>query len=254
MIKLILSPKPKKLTPKLEKELTEKYKNEGTDVWKRKFLIEAVAAISNNKCAFSEIKLGEESKYMEIEHFHPKSLYEDEVVTWGNLLPSCKKCNGTKGNLDTKKYPIINPFIDNPKEHIYLKRSFRLYHKTEKGKRTIQHTALNDRKHFVKKRFKIGSKIEEKVDIIENSLQKIDFSDEATQGDIKNLITRFKNTLSEGERTEEYAATISTVILEDDSFYNIKNLLIKNSLWDEELIELEKELCFCSLMKTERII
>ena len=34
---------------------------------------------------------------MEVEHFHPKSLYPNEVISWENLLPICKRCNSSKG-------------------------------------------------------------------------------------------------------------------------------------------------------------
>ena len=41
--------------------------------------------------------------------------YPDEVVDWDNLLPSCKRCNTTKGTHDVVTEPIINPFDIDPK-------------------------------------------------------------------------------------------------------------------------------------------
>lgn len=71
---------------------------------------------SNEKCAFCESIPGD-SGYLEVEHYHPKSLYPNETFKWNNLLPSCKKCNIPKSNLDTKKYPIVNPYDYNPDDY-----------------------------------------------------------------------------------------------------------------------------------------
>jgi len=61
--------------------------------------------------------------------------------------------------------PIINPFIDNPKEHLYID-NYRFYGKTQLGKLTIEKVALNHRTQFVEKRFEIGDQILERLDEI----------------------------------------------------------------------------------------
>lgn len=69
---------------------------------------------------------------MKVEHFEDKFDYPDKVMVWENLLPSCKKCNSSKNTHDVIAAPIINPFIDEPKNELY----FRLYHikgKSPKG-------------------------------------------------------------------------------------------------------------------------
>lgn len=71
---------------------------------------------SNQKCAFCESIPGD-SGYLEVEHYHPKSLYPNETFKWNNLLPSCKRCNIPKSNWDTKKHPIINPYDHNPDDY-----------------------------------------------------------------------------------------------------------------------------------------
>lgn len=65
------------------------------------------------KCAFCE-SIPNESGYIEVEHFFPKSKYPAETYDWLNLLPSCKRCNLKKKTLDTKKKPIIKPDQDDP--------------------------------------------------------------------------------------------------------------------------------------------
>ena len=42
--------------------------------------------MTHHKCAYSEVVLGENSTYIEINHFYPKSLYPDKVVEWGNCV------------------------------------------------------------------------------------------------------------------------------------------------------------------------
>jgi len=205
-------------------------------------LKEAVFDLSFGKCCYSEVKLGEESKNMEIEHFHPKSLYQDEVMSWGNLLPSLKKCNGKKGTLDTKSEPIINPFIHNPKDFFYIK-ACRYYAKDTNrivAKRSIEKLDLNDRITFVNPRLDIFNGITNEL-----ADRKIDFD---TFQDILIPIGRIKRLMQTGNRKKEYSALVSTIILSDDNYIAIEKLLIEKNLWDAELEALKSELNFCSLL------
>jgi len=248
MIKLTLTKKPEQLTNELVAELTKEFKKTGKPVWKRKFIEDAVYELSNGKCCFTEIKLNEESKYLEIEHFHPKEKYKDEVLLWGNLLPSCKKVNGTKGEWDTKKFPIINPLIDNPKDHLYFKVG-RFYDKTELGRTTIDHTGINDREHFANKRAKIALEVMEKLENLcfdFEDLNKTDFDKKSRRFKIR--LRKYKNLLAEGGRKKEYAALCSTVMLTDLNNEKIETLLKEKKLWGDELEKLKKELKFCALI------
>lgn len=119
MIKLELPEKPAELTPEKERELVEKFKADGSAVWKKSYITKPLLAMTNNKCAYSEQALNQESAYMEVDHFKHKNLYQDEVVRWGNLLPSCKKCNDTKSDWDVMAHPIVNPLAECGPKHIY---------------------------------------------------------------------------------------------------------------------------------------
>lgn len=246
MVKLNLGEKPPQWTDEWVEASTNKYIEDGTAVWKIKFVQEAVLALSHQKCCYTECKLNTESRFMEIDHFYPKKHYPHDVVKWGNLLPSCKKANGTKGDLDTRVYPILNPLFDDPKDHLYIK-NYRFYHKTEIGKRTIDFTVLNDRKHFVEKRFSICDKV---IEILEGLKEDIkDALNSVTTSDIrlKNLVNKYKNLLNEAKRTEEYSASISTILLTEESNAEIVAQLKDNQLWDEELEDCFEELRFCAL-------
>lgn len=92
--------------PKAEKDsLLRHYKSQEV----RDKLIES----SHEKCAFCELKPGE-SGNVEVEHFAPKSLYPHLTFEWTNLLPACRKCNGTKDTHDTVNAPIVNPYEIDP--------------------------------------------------------------------------------------------------------------------------------------------
>jgi len=115
MIKLDRTPKPVELTAELQVTLTDEFKSTGKSVWNVDFIKKGLLVFSNDKCCYCEANINEESKYLEVEHFHHKDTYKDEVLEWENLLPSCKKCNGTKNDHDTKLEPIIDPSKIDPK-------------------------------------------------------------------------------------------------------------------------------------------
>ena len=245
MIKLELPPKPRQLTDELQSRLTQEYKDTGKAVWKIEWLNHAVSDMSYSKCCFSEIRLGEESKYMEIEHFYPKKQYPDKVMEWGNLLPSCKKCNGTKREHDTLKEPILNPFVDNPKDYLFFK-NYRYYSKNQNeiGYRTIEVLGLNDRNHFINPRFKIGNEIIEVLQDFKDNILNLEDTKK-----LNRFISRFKNLLGQGNRKKEYAALVSTIILNDENYCGIELLLKFKGLWDNEFENIKEELLFCALLE-----
>ncbi|CAA0162038.1 hypothetical protein V3A08_07160 [Tenacibaculum maritimum] len=250
MIKLILPPKPTKLTAAKERQLTNKFINEQKVVWKYKYIYQPIRDASFSKCCFSELKLNTKSTYLEIEHFYPKDTYPKEVVSWGNLLPSCKKCNTTKGKTNTKIQQIIHPYTDDPKEHLYFEY-FRLYPKNGsiKGKNTIEITALNDRNHFVKPRSEQALKFLDEL----NSFY-INFIEEEALLSLsptkkEQKINQLKGILSDINRKNEFSACISTTVFDSTDYTNIKSFLSSHNLWDKELQSFEKEILFCYLGK-----
>lgn len=241
MIKLELNPCPAQLTPEFQAEKTQEFKSTGNSVWNIDWLKEAVFNMAFGKCCYSEIRLGEESKYMEVEHFHPKVPHADEVMQWGNLLPACKKCNATKGSHDTITKPIVNPFVDNPKDYFHFK-NYRYSPKNEIAKRTIEVLALNDRNHFVNPRFRIGNEI---IELLEDFKENIDNIDNDRKRN--RYISRLKGILDQGNRKEAYSALVSTTILSDENYIEIEKILIEKNLWDVEFEVLKNELEFCAL-------
>ncbi len=250
MIKLTLAPKPAKLTDKLVRELTGEYKKSGKDVWNKSFIRKAISMMSFSKCVYSEVRFDEESKYMEVEHFYCKSIYPDKVLEWGNLLGSLKKCNVVKGDLDVMKEPIINPFEVHPREHLYFQKyRYKAREGSEIGKNTIIYTAINDWIHFGKKRAKIGNVLVQALEDLEEEMLEIQGSSSTPKRKITRFCNKIKGLFRQGNREEEYAALVSTIILEEDETPKLIAFLKQNNLWDSEFDELIGELEFCQLKK-----
>lgn len=241
MIKLNRTSKPTELTPALQKELTEEFKLTGKSVWNKDFIKKSLLEYSNNKCCYCEANIKEESKYLEIEHFHHKDTYKDEVLDWENLLPSCKKCNGTKKDHDTKKEPIINPTNIDPKLHLKYWR-YRIKGIDDLGKMTVSVLNLNEQDRLVTKRFQIGNAIQEKLEDL-NDLTNDYISGIQTNTKRRNrIINGIKDLMKEGLPTSIYSATSATIILTDPEFKSLKAKLTSLSFWDIELTDLEIQL------------
>lgn len=238
MIKIIRPPAPEELTSTRVMELTEEFKNDSSKrVWDKKYIKEALLEMSHNKCCYCECKIDEESKYLEVEHFHPKSIYKDEVVHWDNLLPSCKRCNGRKGDHDTLEKPIVNPAIDEPKEHLKLKNYrlksdvvYRLNSKTEVGWDTIKLLSLNDSDRLLRIRTKIGRELIYRLCVIFNLAGRLDDSEKDWQMIINGMKGIQKQCLPESE----YTGALSSIVVNDEHYRKLKELLTQKSLWDRE--------------------
>jgi uncharacterized protein (TIGR02646 family) len=164
MISLQRAEKPAFLTVEKIQELTDEFKKTGKSVWNIDHIKTPLLSSSHGKCAYCECPLTTESNYMEVEHFEDKKNNPDKVVLWENLLPSCKKCNGSKSTHNVLVEPIVDPYTDNPKEHLAL-RLYRMRGKTDIGARTIDVTSLNNSSRLVFSRFQIGEKVSELVEM-----------------------------------------------------------------------------------------
>ena len=135
MIKVERLSKPEELTTEVQNKLIEEFKkNKKKSVWNK--------------------------------HFHYKDRYEDEVIDWNNLNPSCPHCNKSKSYHDTYEEPIINPFNDDPKDYFYLK-NYRYYSKNDSVEKiasdTIDVLGLNDTQELVINRFTQGDAVIQKI-------------------------------------------------------------------------------------------
>lgn len=232
MIKLKREKKPDYLTDEKVLELTNKFKITKSSVWNNDSIKVPLLKSSYGKCAYCECPLTSESNYMEVEHFEDKKHNEDKVVIWENLLPSCKKCNGSKGIHNVIDEPIINPYVDDPKEHLSM-RLYRLRGKTDKGNCTIDVTNLNQSSRLVMSRFEIGEKVDELVDIAwERYSVFLENQDTRSRNRLVNIV---EGLLEECQPYSDYSASTATNLLTDSKLTELVSLMKANNLWNDEL-------------------
>lgn len=247
MIQLQAIAKPIELTDELIQALTEKYKADETAVWQKRYIKKALREMSFDKCCFCECRLNVESKYLEVEHFHPKGLYPDEVLLWENLLPICSRCNKQKSNHDTKQYPIIHPVKDNPKDHLEL-RNYRFYKKTPLGQNTIDVISLNDNSQkIVDIRYKVGTEILEELEGLLKRSNDYCNTPTPTTCNKNKIINQLRLIMTEGTKESMYSATAATILLNEASYTEVKKFFTQQKLWTDEFIALEQQVQYCAL-------
>ncbi|AIB34131.1 HNH endonuclease [Pseudomonas simiae] len=232
MIKLERQPKPEYLSASTVTELTEKFKSDGSSVWNHPQIKAPLLASSHEKCAFCECSISDESKYMEVEHFKYKNLYKDHVADWNNLLPSCKRCNISKGIHDVGSDPIVNPYDVDPRHHI----SFKLYQfkgKDKVGNTTIEALDLNNSDRLVFKRFEVGEQVFRSVRVAVERLDAYNQSKTAIRK--SKLLNIVETILNECQPKAIYAATTATVALNDEDFMGVISQLQALNLWEDYL-------------------
>lgn len=77
----------------------------------------SIADSSHSKCMYCESKI-KHIDHGEIEHIKPKSLFNDLIFSWENLGFTCSVCNKNKSNYYSASTPVIDPFIENPGDHL----------------------------------------------------------------------------------------------------------------------------------------
>ncbi|MFV5365419.1 HNH endonuclease [Acinetobacter oleivorans] len=233
MIKLHKKPKPSYLTAIKIKELTDRFKANNKDtVWKHSSIHSKLLESSSSKCAFCESPLQISATYMEIEHFKLKDKYPDEVVEWENLLPSCKRCNTSKGNHDVVSEPIINPFETDPKDHLSY-AACRFYFKTELGEVTRDVLNLNDER-LMRPRFEVWNFI---VDSIEDIHSQIINKTNLSRHDRNKLV----KLLTFCQSDQAFSAFASTALHNSPEYAEVKQILKREGLWDEDLETLHQK-------------
>jgi hypothetical protein len=78
---------------------------------------EALRVETHDKCAYCESRMLHVTPD-HIEHIRPRSIHPDLVVTWTNLTIACPMCNQTKRDYDSDEEPLLNPYEQDPGEHL----------------------------------------------------------------------------------------------------------------------------------------
>ena len=104
-----------------------------------------------------------------IEHIKPKSKYSHLEFEWNNLGYSCPKCNTNKSNKFDENLSFINPYDENPEEHIYFSEYFAfMKNDSNRGKYTIKELDLN-RAGLIERRKDKYDKIIQMIEIASNT-------------------------------------------------------------------------------------
>ena len=247
MIKLNRGEKPKELTAEVCNELKKLYaENKDRDVWNspkiKEPLKRAILEMSYEKCSYCECKLAVESKDVTIDHFLPKSINPDKIVEWENLFPACLRCNRKKNNREEK---IINPCNDEPKKYIGVSNANRYRLKpigsTGIGENTLEVIGLNDIDRVMIPRMKEWETLKDHLLEIEEDIK------ECGYGYKRKYKNRLQKIMEECLPEKSYAAIKSTNILNDESYKIIKDIIVAEGQWTDELKEIETELKKISL-------
>jgi hypothetical protein len=233
MIKLTRLDKPETLTEDIMEELRTRFINEQKPVWKREDIYQTLLESSNEKCAYCGCVINIEDSYMEVEHFHPKSLYPSEVISWENLLPICKRCNSSKGNFDTKSNPFINPYDNDPKDHLCLE-AYRLYPKNSSihGENTIAKLKLNDHEKLGVSIYKFCNELLQKL---EQLLIQLKESKDISIRHDELLVT----ILSNCQESSPFTAFAASQLHTSSIYKEIKEIFINKNKWTDELSSLD---------------
>jgi len=223
------------MNPLSVRTLTDEFKTKGTSVWHIEELKTSLLQLSDYKCAYCECDLSKESNYMEVEHFEDKSNNPDKVMEWENLLPACKRCNGSKGTHDVKLEPIIDPFKEDPKKHLKL-RLYRFREKSPIGKNTIEAVDLNNYERAVEKRFEIGEAVQTSI---MNAFEKLERFIENKSTKSKNrLLGHVQSLLLECQKSSQYSATAASILHSEADYHQLRDKMIATNLWNDEFEQL----------------
>ncbi len=160
----------------------------------------ALQESTSGKCMYCESKF-EGTSYPHVEHIKPKATFPELEFSWDNLGFCCQICNTNKNNKYDDSMPFINPYDENPKEHLVFLGHFLFpKHGSDRGEYTIDKLQLN-RAGLVERR-------KEKLDSL-NIMIKAAFRT-ANESLRNQAIEEVKK---EAEKDKEYSAMAESALL-----------------------------------------
>jgi len=85
--------------------------------WQHSEIRERLYEETSGRCAYCDSTMRVVA-YEHIEHIEPKSRHPEKVVSWSNLTIACPRCNINKGGFCNHETPLVNPYLDNPDDHL----------------------------------------------------------------------------------------------------------------------------------------
>ena len=155
---------------------------------------EALRTETSDKCIYCESKISHVFPG-ETDHLAPVSERPDLYVRWENLGYVCKECNRAKGAYYSEAEPLINPFTDEPDEHVAFYGPLVLHRPNDAlGLRTIGRLRLCR-----------SSLIERRRESLENLQRMIDSWAQLPEGPTRELLR--EQIMERARDAHEYAAT-----------------------------------------------
>ena len=160
---------------------------------------DALRKSTAGKCMYCESR-AEHVSYSHIEHIKPKKKFPELEFVWENLGFSCQVCNTNKGEKYDEATQFINPYAENPEDHIVF-FGFFVYPKqgSERGEYTIKEIDLN------------------RADLVESRKSKVDGIKKIIASTYRTSNTSLRNQAitelkKEAESDKEFSAMVKSVL------------------------------------------
>ncbi len=155
----------------------------------------AVILETRGKCIYCESKVRHTSPG-DMEHIAPKSMFPQYCFRWSNLTFACSECNRRKRDYFSLQNPLLNPYLDDPSEHLMAFGPF-IHHLPGKvrGKLTVAKLELNRADLWERRKEQI-----EKVGVLADAWAL------TSDGDVRDLL--LKEIRTEVESDKEYSFVV----------------------------------------------
>lgn len=111
--------------------------------WRHHEIKRGLHTETSGKCAYCEAFVADVS-YPHVEHIVPKKPHPELAHRWHNLTWACPVCNGNKREYYDEYDSILNPYVDDPEEHILFAGGIVSQHfGASRGEITIKKLRLN---------------------------------------------------------------------------------------------------------------
>jgi len=161
---------------------------------------DALRKSTAGKCMYCESKI-EHNSYAHVEHIKPKAIFPELEFVWDNLGFCCPVCNTNKGEKYEETIPFIDPYSENPEDHIvFYEFLICPKHDSERGRRTINELDLNR-----------GNLVDRRKEKLNKLVILLKAAKHTPENSLRNQIITILKT--DADKDKEYSAMIKSVLL-----------------------------------------
>jgi hypothetical protein len=157
----------------------------------------ALKSETHTKCAYCEARM-EHVSYGNVEHMKPKQSFPELVCEWTNLTLACTVCNTNKGTHYEAGCPMLNPYLDDPDDHLLWVGPLVLDRTPDRGRLAIGRLKLN--------RSPLLFARAEALDRVNNLLGMMDGASDSIRLALEESINDAQ------QATEEYSAAVAAFV------------------------------------------